>query len=402
MRICCLATQVTDHTIGGMAYQTMQLAADLARLGHELTILTTARADGAGERLVDGVRVHYLAGTEPGSQTSAWWTESAAAFRRLQRECSFDIVWSQSVAAASVARTLGAGDPALVAIVQGTSPDMIASVLSSVRYSHTRPPLPRTLRRIARQVVNYAMVDQAIYRRAALVLPVSRTIAHAVRRLYRVPSRKLVVVPNAVDTDHFKPVPARRAAVRARFGLGESERVFLSAGILGEQKGVDLAIEAMATLGRGAARLLVAGDGPLRARLEALARARGVAADVVFAGAVPHDEMAGVFDAADVVVFPTLRREGLPGVVIEALAAERPVIASRTDANEEILEEGRTGFLVPIGDVGALAARLRTLADDPARAREMGTRGRAYALAHWTPEARSERIVTLFSSVRGR
>ncbi len=101
-------------------------------------------------------------------------------------------------------------------------------------------------------------------------------------------------------------------------------------------------------------------------------------------------------------MFPTVRREGLPGIVIEAMAAERPVVASRTDANAEIVEDERTGFLVPVGDVDALAARLRTLVSDAALAREMGAHGRAYALAHWTSEARSARIVALMASVRPR
>jgi glycosyltransferase involved in cell wall biosynthesis len=402
LRICCVATQVADHVIGGMAQQTTQLAIDLARLGHEVTILTTARADGVECREQERVAVHYLAGTVPGAQTAAWWTASTAAFRRLQRARGFDVVWSQSVAAAAIARSLGARDPALVAIIQGTSPQMIASIVSSVRHARTRPPLVRSLRRLARQLVNYAVVDPAIYRRAALVMPVSRTVAAAVRRWHRVAPERVVVVPNAVDAEHFTPDPARRAAVRARFGLEDAALVLLTVGILGEQKGVDLAIEALARLGRRDARLLVVGDGPARPALEALARARGVADDVRFAGAVAYDAVAGFYDAADVFLFPTLRREGLPGVVVEAMAAERPVVASRIGATEELVEDARTGFLVPLGDVDGLVARIRALAADPALARAMGRRARVRVLERWTPEVRSRRVTELLAAIRPR
>ena len=114
LRICCLATQVADHLIGGMARQTSELATDLARLGHDVTILTTARHDGRERVETEGVIVHYLKDTTPATQSSAWWRASVAAFRDLQRARGFDIVWSQSVAAAAVAKTLRAGDPALV------------------------------------------------------------------------------------------------------------------------------------------------------------------------------------------------------------------------------------------------------------------------------------------------
>jgi glycosyltransferase involved in cell wall biosynthesis len=322
------------------------------------------------------------------------------AFRDLQRAAPFDVVWSQSVGAAGVARTLGAGDPALVAIIQGTAPEMIASILGAVRHGRTREPWRRTLRRLARQASNYARVDPAVYRKAALVLPVSRTVGEAVRRWYRVPRERIVVVANAVEASAFTPDPARRAALRAQWRVGEDELVLLTVGILGDQKGVDLAIDALARLGRPDARLVVVGDGPLRPALEAFARARGVGPRVHFVGPVANDAVGPFYGAADIFLFPTLRREGLPAVVPEAMAAERPVIASRIGANEELLEEGHTGYLVPRGDVDALVEKIRVLAADRALAAAMGRRGRARVLACWTREQRSRRIVELFESVR--
>ena len=400
LRICCLATQVADHLIGGMARQTSDLASDLAKLGHEVTILTTAREDGRERVDAGGVTVHYLRDTVPATQSSAWWRASVPAFRELQRTRGFDVVWSQGVAAAAVAKTVGEDGPALVSIVQGTAPEMIASVLSAARHGRTRAPFRLTLRRIARQAVNYARVEPAVYRTASLVLPVSRTVGDAVRRWYRVPRRRIVVVPNAVDPAPYQPNPARRAALRAGWRAADDALVLLSVGILSEQKGVDLALEALARLDRPDAQLVVVGDGPLRSDLEALARARGVGDRVRFVGAVAYDAVADFYSAADIFLFPTLRREGLPGVVTEAMAAERPVIASRLGAVEEVVEDGRTGFLVPRGDVAALAARISVLAADRALAHAMGRRGRARVLERWTPAQRSRRIVELFASVR--
>jgi phosphatidylinositol alpha-1,6-mannosyltransferase len=206
-------------------------------------------------------------------------------------------------------------------------------------------------------------------------------------------------VPNAVDAARFRPDPARRAALRARWEAADDDLVLLSVGILGDQKGVDLAIDALSRLGRPRAQLVVVGDGPLRPALEAFARARGVASGVRFVGPVDYDAVAGYYAAADVFLFPTLRREGLPGVVTEAMAAERPVIASRIGANEEVVEDAHTGFLVPRGDVAALAARIDTLAADRGLALAMGRRARARVLERWTRAARRQHVAELFGAL---
>jgi glycosyltransferase involved in cell wall biosynthesis len=400
LRICCLATQVADHLIGGMARQTSDLAADLARLGHDVTILTTARQDGRERVDKDGVTVHHLRDTVPAIQSPAWWRASVTGFRELQRAHRFDVVWSQGVAAAAVARTLGPGDPSLVPIVHGTAPEMIASVLSAVRHARTRAPLRLTVRRIARQAAVSAWIEPGLYRKAALVLPVCRTVGEAVHRWYRVPQRRIVVVSNALDPAPFRPDPGRRGALRASWRAADDTIVLLSVGILSDQKGVDLAIDALSRLDGLDAQLIVVGDGPMRCELETFAHARGVAPRVRFVGPVAFDALPDFYRAADVFLFPTVRREGQPGVMLEAMASELPVIASRLGANEEVVDDGDTGWLVPRGDAAALAAKIQALAGDRALARSMGRRGRARVLARWTPEVRSRRIVELFTSVR--
>lgn len=404
MRICCLATQTVAHIVGGMARQTSALAADLARLGHDVTLITTAHPDGREHDSLDGVAMHYLRGTIPAGQTAAWWRASAAAFQRLHGARPIEVVWSQSVAAAAVARTLDPRGPALVPIIHGTGPEIIVSIVSALRRARTRPPVVASLRRLARHLLNYAVVDQAVYRRADVVIAVSRTVADSVHRWYRVPRARIAVVPNAIDPRVFQPVPERRAALRATWDVSDADPVLLTVGILSDQKGVDVAIEALARLhARGRrARLVVVGDGPFRPALERLARAREVTGAVTFAGALANDDTAAYYGAADVFLFPTLRVEAFGVVTIEAMAAERPVIVSRIGATPEIVDEGVTGFLVPPGDVDALAARIVLLADDPARARAMGQRGRARVLAEWTREAHVRRIVEVFETVRRR
>jgi glycosyltransferase involved in cell wall biosynthesis len=403
MRICCLATQVAEHLIGGMAQQTTHLASDLGALGHAVTVVTTARRDGVDRDTRDGVAFHYLSGTVPGAQTPAWWRASVDAVARLQREAPFDVVWSQSMAAAGVARRGPRALP-IVPVIHGTGPEMIVSVANALAHARTRQSLVANARRLARHAVNMVLVDRGLYRRAAAVIAVSRTVAESVRRWYPVARTRVEVVPNGIDPELFRPDAARRAATRARWRFGDDDVVLLTVGILSEQKGVDVAIEALARLRARDPRLalLVVGDGEARAALERLARARGVSGAVRFTGAVPHRETAAFYDAADIFLFPTLRVEAFGVVTVEAMATERPVVVSRIGATPEVVEDGVTGFLVPPGDVEALAARISSLTDDRDGARAMARRARAGVLARWTRQARARRVSEIFESVRRR
>jgi glycosyltransferase involved in cell wall biosynthesis len=125
--------------------------------------------------------------------------------------------------------------------------------------------------------------------------------------------------------------------------------------------------------GKLPARLWIAGDGPLAATLRARARALGIEQRVAFLGA-RHD-VAELVLAADVLALAS-RREGLPMVVLEAMRAARPVVATDVGGTGEAVEHETSGLLVPPGDRGALAAALGRVLGDPVLAERLGAAGR--------------------------
>ena len=169
------------------------------------------------------------------------------------------------------------------------------------------------------------------------------------------------VIPTGVPARLFEPADTKaRAHARRALSVGGRGIVVLYIGSLSGEKNVDAAISAVASIPD--AELLLVGDGPDRARLEALARS--AASDRIrFLGARdrPREELA----AADVLVLPS-RTEGIPAVLIEAAFSGLPVVASAVGGIPEIVEDGRTGLLVPPGDVAALARALRAAAADGA------------------------------------
>ncbi len=156
----------------------------------------------------------------------------------------------------------------------------------------------------------------------------------------------------------------------------------LYAGRLESVKGPDLLLEAYARAGASLTGLplLLAGDGSLRSRLEESAGRLGIADRVSFLGRVSPGRVACLQASCRALVLPS-RSEGLPLVLPEAMSAGAPVVASRVGGVPELLEHGRTGLLVPVGDVDALAAALSRAATEPELFATMGREARARSAA---------------------
>jgi len=140
------------------------------------------------------------------------------------------------------------------------------------------------------------------------------------------------------------------------------------------EKGFDLAIEALArVLGRiPDARLMIVGDGPARASLERRASDLGVAGRTEFLGWVPPDEVPDVLDRSTIMLVPSRWEEPFGLVAVEAALAGRPVVATRTGGLSEVVLDGRTGIVVPVDDVEAMADAMMQLLGDRDLAIKLG------------------------------
>lgn len=182
------------------------------------------------------------------------------------------------------------------------------------------------------------------------------------------------LLPHGVDTCLFHPA-------RAATGPGTA---LLAVGRCVEKKGFEVLIRAMAHVD-SSVHLRIVGDGPLREGLEQEAVRLGAAGRVEFLGRLTHDQLVTRYSECDIVVVPSIvdrngDRDGLPNVVLEAMASGRAVVASDVAAISSAVRDGITGILIPPNDPRALAAALRRLIDDePARAK-MGAAARQDAL----------------------
>ncbi len=191
-------------------------------------------------------------------------------------------------------------------------------------------------------------------RRAAGLVTVSAALKGALVEL-GIAADKVKVLRNGVDLDIFRP-PADRAAFRQSLGLPRP--TLLSVGHLIERKGHDLVIRALEELTDF--DLVIVGTGPERGRLEALARAIGVAGRVRFAGAVDHAGLAVFYGAADALVLAS-SREGWANVLLEAMACGTPVVASAIWGTPEVVAAPEAGVLMDVRSPAGVAEGVRRL-----------------------------------------
>jgi glycosyltransferase involved in cell wall biosynthesis len=207
---------------------------------------------------------------------------------------------------------------------------------------------------------------------AVVVVACNADVAITLRAAGTVPR----LVGHGVDVERFTPTAPTMAP-----GLR-----LLAVGRLVEKKGFDVLVDA-ATRIDPAVSLTIVGDGPERERLRASIDRHQLGERVALAGRITHEELPAHYAAADVVVVPSRvdrndDRDGLPNVVLEAMAAGRPVIASDVAAIRTAVRDGQTGLLVRPDDPGALAAAIHVLHHDPTRRHSFGRQARTDAVAH--------------------
>jgi glycosyltransferase involved in cell wall biosynthesis len=194
------------------------------------------------------------------------------------------------------------------------------------------------------------------------------------------PAERVRVIPNGIDVERFHP---RRPDDRLQqeFGLPPDAPVVGIVAALRPEKNHAMFLKVAAGVRRAlpAARFLIVGDGPERPALECLAKNLGIAESVRFAGTrsdVP--ELLGLMD----VVLLTSHMEASPISLLEAMAAERPVAATRVGSVPENVLDGKTGYLTPPDDWRAMADRVLKLLGDRQQAAAMGRAGRQHVVAH--------------------
>ena len=269
-------------------------------------------------------------------------------------------------------------------------------------------PARAPLKRLAYRPLQAAV--RACARAADRVVATDEALVPVVLRHLPVQPGRVRVVPNAVDLEWIDAFATRAAGgageLRGTIGMGEDDDLLVAAGRLEANKGFDVLVRALAQLaaaGRAAPpwHAVVIGDGPRRRPLQRQVQAAGLGGRIHLVGRVPDAAVHAWYAAATLFVHPTLY-EGSSLVTLEAMAHRRAVVASAAGGIPDKVTPGVTGFLVPPGDAGALAAALRSALSNRSRLAAMGQAGRAAVERQFTWTAATDRLLALYEDVLTR
>lgn len=222
-------------------------------------------------------------------------------------------------------------------------------------------------------------------RRAACVVGCNTDVLSTLQQT----GARVHLVPHGVDLERFKPSPLPASGTLQVLAVGR----------LVEKKGFHVLVEAASRL-EFTFQLRIIGEGPERERLAQMISAYRLSDRVTLCGSRPHDQLPEDYAGAHVVAVPSMideagDRDGLPNVVLEAMASGRTVVASKAGAIDAAVRNNETGLLLPPGDPFSLAGALTRLAGDLALRRRLSVRARAHVEQHYEMKSCSQRFCDL-------
>ena len=353
---------VDSLEVGGAERHVVDLVLALQREGHDVTVACSVSGSLAEPLEAARIPVRPLVGEIVKRRVSLPY---ALGLRKLLARERFDLVHAHVYAssAASVLAAVGTGTPVVVT-------------------EHTEALW---------QCRNGRLFSRWMYRRVSRVIAVSGAIRRRLVERDGVPPGRITVVPNSVPPireSHGDAMPLPDELLGGTPVVGVVAR-------LQPEKGVTSFLRAAARVSREVpeARFAVVGDGPLREDLFGLAETLGVRERVLFLGFRPDAQ--ALISMMDVLAVPSVS-EGTPLVVLEAMAAGVPVVASRVGGIPDQIQAGREGILVPPGDPEALGDAILAVLQNPEHARNMGEAGRLRAGTEFGHEDMIRRVEDIY------
>jgi glycosyltransferase involved in cell wall biosynthesis len=340
---------------------------------------------GLREEMRNGYRIKYLAGTPSGRYSQAWWRLSTSFVEKLVEQRGVDLILSLSLAGYGVATSRIKS--LHYVFVSGKTLDHLLNDLKTLADLKGLIAFPKH----ALTLCYYAMLERRLWSRVdGLIAKDDLLYQDLLSRGWRV-----FLFYNGTDIRSFQPDPIRREATRHALGIDPQAKVLLMVATVNRQKGVWVGVEAFYQLAPSYndLHLVVVGDGPDRLRLQANLGKKPFSHLVHWIGTVPPAETAVYFAAADLLLYPTFRMEGLPNAIIEAMSAGLPVVATDRGGVRSAVRPGETGLLLTAPAVDEVVESIRALLEDPRQMSSMGQRARKRALECFDAKVLVDRLL---------
>ena len=410
MRILMLASSYPKYPGETTAPFIEEIAAGVAARGHAVTLLAPWHPEIRRAPVERGVRLGFFR-YAPHPALNIWgYAQALLSDTHIKRRALLAAPFALAAATLALLRTLAAarraGAPFDLVQAHWVLPNGPPAALAARAYGL---PLVISLHGsdiyLAERSRAIATVAGVAFRSAAAVTACSADLHDRGVRLGARPATT-TVIPYGVDIQEFRPDEAARTAVRAELGLDDGAPLVLGLGRLVAKKGFGVLLDAWPQVLAQAPRatLCIVGYGDLRGPLEEQARRLGIATQVRFPGQLERRRAAAYMAAADVFALPIVREgvDGLPNVLLEAMGAGRPVVASRVAGVPDVIDDDVHGMIVPERDPAALAAAILRLITDRPFAEQLGRAARARVERELTWEKTCERFERVYRAGIGK
>lgn len=404
LRVLTVADVSPVAEAGGAERMLWEQASRLARLGHEVRILSRAPAPGAAGWLDrQGVRIRHfpVERRSPLRFLRSAITGARRAADRALAEAASDVLHLHQPLSGYAVLSSPAGRR-IPSLYTFHSPAPLEYRWRVGMTGHHRAGVAGAV-----GAALLWLLEGACLRRATRVHVLSDFSARLLWRLYRVPSDRVVRIPGSVDPERFRPA-ADPDGVRKALGLPAAVSILLSVRNLEPRMGLDRLLRALAILRRHVpdVLLLIGGTGSLRNELESLAASLGLGEHVRFLGFVPEGELPLYYQTADAFVLPTRALEGFGLVTVEALACGTPVLGTPVGATPEILRPLDSGLMFRDTTPEAIARGLREFLDarrrDPVAYEALREACRGHAKARYGWDDAVTRLEETLEQLAGR
>jgi glycosyltransferase involved in cell wall biosynthesis len=395
MNICYMAPDVAVPYFRGASTHVYELSKNLAARGHRVTVVSRRlRRSQPKWETIDGFETFRtfqgLAFEPPGSSYSTSHVDREA-FSPAQRIYSWYLRSYRAFQLAAEVATVMSGRGIDIVVERETAFGAGAVLSSLLR-------VPMVLEMIGPRVSAMSL------KRASMVMAYSTLMVGG-----RVPRERLEVVPGGVNTEMFGPDRSAREKIRSRHGL-DGKFVVGYVGTFQAWHGVKELLSAVKKLGSSVGEIKVLLVGPYFAEAMKFADELGIGGECTFVGPVPYESVPEYINACDVLCAPydprlsKVRSEhgiGAPLKVLEYMSCEKAVVSTNVGPTADVVENGRTGLLVPPGDVDALANAIAELIENPGLSRRMGAAARREVIDKYSWTSLAATFEEILNTARG-
>ncbi|GAH38169.1 unnamed protein product, partial [marine sediment metagenome] len=363
MKVAFVTFEYPPFVQGGAGVVAEKLTKGLARLGHKVHVIAPRIAGSEEHEINDGVFVHRINFiNKPLLSAPSYWISLKKRFKSIEKEIGgFDIVHGNNVSDFSLTKKITKAPRVL------TTHHLARSVLNT-----TRPTYFNRIKNLGGEIGIVPYIEKICINRADKIIAVSNYTKKELILVYNVPEAKIEVIYNGMEQKSFDFNEEEKKEIRDEFGIHKKPTVMF-VGRFEERKGPSLLLQAFKqVLTNIDAHLVVVGSGDQKPYKQ-LAGSLGIMNGVIFTGYVDELSLRKLYSICDVYVSSS-RLEGFGLTIVEAMAAGKPIVATKVGGIPEIVNSGENGILVEIDDLEGLANGICTYLRDKKLSKNVGKR----------------------------